>query len=109
MLRLSLLENLRRIADVISANRREINSACLWVGRMMEVTRKDPKNLILVIADMARSDPPMTSAFVAEMARQLQRRTGASTFPLNWIEQRLSEKNQTIEQMIHAETSVSGR
>lgn len=65
MFRLSLIENLRRIADIISANRCDRNSATHWVNRMTEVAREDPKNMILVIADMARSDPPMTSAFVS--------------------------------------------
>ncbi len=103
MFRLALIENLRRIADIISAARRDRNTAGHWVNRMTEAFRKDPTSLILVIADMARSDPPMTSAFVAEMARQLQGRSGACLFPLNWIEQRLSERNLTIEQMITAE------
>lgn len=106
MFRLSLIENLRRIADIISANRRDRNSATQWVHRMIEVAREDPKSLILVIADMARSDPPMTSAFVAEIAQQLQGRSGALLFPLNWIEQRLSESNLTVEQMINADTQA---
>ena len=106
MFRLALIENLRRIADIISANRRDRDSATHWVDRMTEVAREDPKNLILVIADMARSDPPLTSAFVAEMARQLQGRSGALLFPLTWIEQRLSERNLTVEQMINAETQA---
>jgi cellobiose phosphorylase len=106
MLRLSLIENLRRIADIIFSNRCDRDSASYWVDRMTEVARKDPNNLILVIADMARSDPPLTSAFVAEMARQLQDRPAALSFPLTWIEQRLSERNLTIEQMINAETQA---
>ena len=106
MFRLALIENLRRMADIISANRRDRDSAGHWADRMTEVAREDPKNLILVIADMARSDPPLTSAFVAETARQLQGRPGSLVFPLNWIEQRLSERNLTVEQMINAETQA---
>ena len=106
MFRLSLIENLRRIADIIAANRRDRDSANHWVDRITDVAREDPKSLILVIADMARSDPPMTSTFVAEIARQLQGRSGALLFPLTWIEQRLSESNLTVEQMIHADTQA---
>ena len=40
---------------------------------------------------MARSNPPMTSAFVAELARRLQGQSPALALPLTWIEQRLSE------------------
>ncbi len=106
MFRLALIENLRRMADIITTNGRDRNSAGHWVERMADVARKNPRNLILVIADMARSDPHLTSAFVAEMARQLQGRSGALLFPLTWIEQRLSERNQTIEQMINAESQA---
>ena len=106
MFRLSLIENLRRVADIISANIRHRESANHWVNRMTEVARDEPKNLILVIADMARSDPPLTSAFVAEMARQMQGRAGTLLFPITWIEQRLSERNLTVEQMINAEAQA---
>ncbi|MDD1728052.1 MAG: cyclic beta 1-2 glucan synthetase, partial [Methanospirillum sp.] len=103
MFRLALIENLRRVADIISENRSDRDSANYWVDRMTRMARQDPKSLILVIADMARSDPPLTSAFVAEMSRQLQGSSGTLLFALSWIEQRLSEKNQTLEQMISAE------
>jgi len=36
---------------------------------MTAIAAKDPKSLILSIADMARSDPPMVGSFVAEFAR----------------------------------------
>ena len=70
----------------------------------MEVAEKDPKSLILVIADMARSHPPMASSFVAELARRLQGQGAALALPLTWIEQRLSEDGLTIEQLVQSET-----
>ncbi|PWR75999.1 cyclic beta 1-2 glucan synthetase [Methanospirillum stamsii] len=106
MLRLALIENLRRISDIISSNKTDRDCADHYVDRMIEVARKEPKNLILVIADMARSDPTLTSAFVAEMARKLQGRSGTLLFPLSWIEQRLTERNLTIELLINAETQA---
>ena len=51
---------------------------------------------------MARSDPPMTSAFVAELARRLQGQSPALALPLTWIEQRLAEPGLTIEQLVQA-------
>ena len=69
----------------------------------MEIAEKDPKSLILVIADMARSSPPMASAFVAEFARRLQGQSPALALPLTWIEQRLSESGLTIEQLVQSE------
>jgi cyclic beta-1,2-glucan synthetase len=103
MLRLALIENLRRVGLRIAAGREAWDIAGSWADQMMEVAEKDPKSLILVTADMARSDPPMTGPFVAELARRLQGHSSALALPLTWIEQRLSESSLTIEQLVQSE------
>jgi len=103
MLRLALVENLRRVGARIAADRTDRNRADYWADQMTEIAAKDPKSLILVIADMARSNPPMVSSFVAEFARRLQGQSSALALPLTWIEQRLSESGLTIEQLVRAE------
>jgi cyclic beta-1,2-glucan synthetase len=101
MLRLALIENLRRVATRVAIARIERDRAASWADRMADVAKEDPKSLILVTADMARDNPPMVSSFVAELAHRLQ---GLSlTLPLTWIGQRLAESNLTIEQMVHRE------
>ena len=92
MLRLALIENLRRVAARVAASLSERELAVLWADRMIDVAEHDPKNLILVVADMARSEPPMTAPFVAELSRRLHGRSTALTLPLSWIEQHLSRK-----------------
>jgi len=103
MLRLALIENLRRVAARVATSRRDQNLADDWAERMLAMAERDPKNLVLVIADMARSDPPMSGAFVAELARRLQGRSAALALPLTWIEQQLAERALTIEQLVRAE------
>jgi len=103
MLRLALLENLRRVAARVGADRVDRNRADYWADQMMAIAEKDPKSLILVIADMARSGPPMVGSFVAEFARRLQGKSPALALPLTWIEQRLSEDALTIEQLVQSE------
>ncbi|HSB96130.1 MAG TPA: glucoamylase family protein, partial [Spongiibacteraceae bacterium] len=103
MLRLALLENLRRVAARIAASSLHRRIANTWAERMLEVAEKDPKSLILVISDMARSRPPMVSAFVAELTRRLQGHIPASALPLTWIEQLLAESHLTIEQLVRSE------
>jgi cyclic beta-1,2-glucan synthetase len=100
MLRLALIENLRRIAIRVAAGRVDRDLADSWADKMTKIAEKDPKSLILVIADMARSNPPMSTPFVSEFVRRLQGQSPALAFPLTWIEQRLSDSNQTIVQMI---------
>jgi len=103
MLRLALIENLRRVGARIVAGGIDRDLAARWAEKMLEVAEKDPKSLILLTADMARSNPPMVSSFVAEFARRLQGQSAALALPLTWIEQRLSESGLTIEQLVRSE------
>ena len=103
MLRLALIENLRRVAARIVVDRINRNLAAYWADQMTETAEKDPNSLILVIADMVRSDPPMVSSFVAEFTRRLQGQSPALALPLTWLEQRLSEYGLTIQQSVHSE------
>lgn len=100
MLRLGLIENLRRISILIAEEIDHKALANKWADEMMEVFEKDPKNLVLVIADMARSEPPMESTFVAELNRRLLEKGSSLSLPVNWIEQRLSDMGVTTNDLI---------
>ncbi len=105
MLRLSLIENLRRVAARIASDfALDRDHADLWADRMLETAEKDPRGLVLSIAEMARSGPQLSSAFVAELSRRLQGQSPALAFPLTWVEQCLSEDGLTIEQLVHTES-----
>src|SRR5260370_41034103 len=103
MLRLALIENLRRVGTRIAAGRIERDLADSWADRMMEIAEKYPNNLILVTAHMARSHAPMVSPFVAEFARRLQGQSSVLALPLTWVEHHLSENGLTIEQLVQSE------
>ena len=103
MLRLALLENLRRLSIQIASDIINKTLANKWADNMIEAAENDPKNLVLVIADMARSEPPVESSFIAELTRRLQEKGSSLSLPLNWIEQRLSEDNLTTNELIHQE------
>ena len=104
MLRLALIENLRRVAVRVSAGMIDRELAGTWADQMIMIAEKDPKCLVLVIADMARSNPPMTTAFVSEFARRIQGQSAALALPLTWIEQLLAESHLTIEQLVQSES-----
>ena len=104
MLRLALIENLRRAAARIIAKRIDRNLADRWADRFCAMATSDPKNLVLVVADMARSNPPVTTAFVAELSRQLQGQGPVLALALTWIEQWLAQAGQTIESMVQSES-----
>ena len=102
MLRLALIENLRRVALRIVTGRMDLNLAATWANRLTEIAHQDPKNLILGIADMARSNPPMSTPFVSELTRRLQGQGPALALPLTWIEQQLAESGLSIEQLVRS-------
>ncbi|GFM38228.1 GH36-type glycosyl hydrolase domain-containing protein [Desulfovibrio psychrotolerans] len=103
MLRLALIENLRQVAVRIAAQRLDRNCAGIWADKMTWVAAKQPQDIILTIADMVRSNPPMASSFVAELLRRLQGQGPALALSLTWIEQHLSGTGQTIEQLVLSE------
>ncbi|NRR32099.1 cyclic beta 1-2 glucan synthetase [Oxalobacteraceae bacterium] len=103
MLRLALIENLRRVAARVAQNRVERDLANAWADQMTDIADKNPSGLILLVADMARSNPPVTSAFVAELARRLQGQSPALTLALSWVTHRLAETGLSIEQQIQTE------
>ena len=104
MLRIALIENLRRIATRLAADKINRNQADLWADQMIKTATDDPNGLIVVIADMARSKPPMVGSFVAEMVRRLQGQGPSLALPLTWIEQRLAGLGLTIEHLVRLET-----
>ncbi|CAN5375250.1 glucoamylase family protein [soil metagenome] len=103
MLRLALLENMRRVAARIAIDRIDANLAHHWAERIIKTAENNPKNLVLVMADLARTDPPMVSSFIAEYSRKLQWKGINLTLPISWLEQHLHETGDTINGMVLAE------
>jgi len=94
MLRLALIENLRRVAVNISWQRAQRDIALARTQRIND-SKGTHESALLVLADMVRENPPLSTAFVAQFTQALQ--GTASTFVLAWLEQRLSEQGQTID------------
>lgn len=103
MLRLALIENIRRVSARIAIDKVDRNLADYWAEKMIDTAEKKPKNLILVIADMARSNPPIVGPFVSELIRQLRGKGPDLALVLNWIEQQLSGSGLTGTELVNAE------
>jgi cyclic beta-1,2-glucan synthetase len=103
MLRLALIENLRRLATQIAIDMTYKKLAEYWADEMIRTAEEDPKNLVVVIADMARSKPPMVGPFVAELTRKLQGKGSALSLPLTWIEQHVSETGISSNELVGLE------
>jgi Ser/Thr protein kinase RdoA (MazF antagonist) len=81
MIRLALVENLRRVAARIASDRRDRDAATYWSERMIEIAEKDPNNLVIEMADMARMLHDFTPAFVSEFAAGCRGRAPYLHFP----------------------------
>ena len=103
MLRLALIENLRRIAIRISKEIYAKKQASIWAERILALAQSDPKSLFILVADMARSKPILNSSFVAEFSQKLYGKGTVFALPLTWIEQQLSESGLTMEALVQSE------
>jgi cellobiose phosphorylase len=104
MLRLGLIENLQRVATRLIIARKDREIAAAWVERLQEMAETNPSLLVVVVADMAKSDLPLSSSFVAEFCQRLSRHSQVLHLARTWLEQRLVEQGLSIEQFIHLES-----
>ncbi len=103
MLRLGLIENLRRIASKITARHVEYEKAVYWANRLMEQAETDRIKLVVKVAELAMSDVTLESAFVTEFTRRLQGQATEQTFTLAWLDQQLAQKNTSVRQLVQLE------
>ena len=104
MIRLALIENLRRIASRLIVAQLDRDAADYRANRILEVLAKDTSGVILEIASMAKLDLPMSDSFVAEFVRQLHGQSPAFNLPIVWLEKKLAENGKTIERLIQSAT-----
>src|SRR5580658_3903807 len=100
MLRLGLIENLRRVTTRLAVARKDRNLADLWVDRLQEMAENNPSHLVVVVADMAKSDLPVSSSVVAEWCQRLSRQSPVLNLARGWLEHRLAQQGMSIEQLV---------
>ena len=104
MLRLGLIENLQRVSTRLTIARADRDLADLWVNRLQEMAEKNPSNLVIVVANMAKSDLALSSSFVAEFCQRLSRQSSVLHLARSWLEQRLVQQGLSIEQLVHLDS-----
>ena len=104
MLRLALIENLRRVAVSLSVSRADRDRADEWADRILAVAENNPSKLIVAVGEMAQAQPALNRAFVAEFWRRTQEKSSPVKLAVSWLEERLAEEEQTIEQLVQSES-----
>jgi cyclic beta-1,2-glucan synthetase len=106
MLRLALLENLRRISMRIAWQQTDRDAGRYWADQVLTAQERDPKQVIVVLAELIKSDQTISSSFVAEYIQRLQGRIAQSPVAVSWLDQWLVEHGQTSERVIHLNSQV---
>ncbi len=104
MLRLALIENLRRVAAQLNSVRKDRDAAENWANEILSVAEKNPSHLIIVVGEMARSQPVLNRAFVTEFLRRIQEKSPSVKLAVGWIEERLAEESLTVQQLVQSES-----
>jgi len=99
MLRLGLMENIRRMALRTLQRLEEVEAADAWAQRLRESSDAGAAPLATALAAFVSGHPPLTPTFVARFLQQL--RTYQTNFtPLVWLEQWIAEDSLSAEDAI---------
>ena len=105
MLRLALLESIRRIAARLLRFVTDHAAAGGWAERLISEAERAPHEVILIVADLARSGHELSTPFVSELLRRLQGQNPAVAPALSWIESSLVSRGMTTEAVVLRESS----
>jgi cellobiose phosphorylase len=104
MMRLVLIENLQRIINQIQLDQNHRDMANEWMDKLEKIGSEKSSRTVEIISDMAKSEIPVTSAFVAEFYKRLSIQNSSMGIVKNWIERRLAEEGLTPDELIHRES-----
>ncbi|MGL4959266.1 MAG: cyclic beta 1-2 glucan synthetase, partial [Plesiomonas sp.] len=106
MLRLALIENLRRIALCQIDDVQQISLAIVWAERLLSVAQAPSDQQLQAVAEMAAAPLPLTCGFIAEFTRRLQGKGAALTLATDWLTLRLQEQGKTIESAVQMQAQL---
>ncbi|HST06645.1 MAG TPA: hypothetical protein VLJ83_00645, partial [Gemmatimonadaceae bacterium] len=97
MLRLGLVENIRRMALRVAARLQEVESADRAATALREASEESPQALATALASFVDNHPPFTPTWVARFLQQV--RSYQTNFtPLIWLEQWIGEDGPSAEE-----------
>jgi cyclic beta-1,2-glucan synthetase len=99
MLRLGLIENVRRMAVRVVQRLDEQEAADRWAKRLREASEGGAQHLSEVMAEFVNHHPPLTPAFITRFLQQI--RSYQTNFaPLQWLEQWIAEDGLSAEDAV---------
>jgi cyclic beta-1,2-glucan synthetase len=99
MLRLGLVENIRRMSLRVNARLDEVERADRWAKRLIDANSALPVDLTAELSTFIDNHPPFTPTFVARFLQQI-RGYQANFTPLVWLEQWIAEDGPSAEEAV---------
>ena len=99
MLRIGLVENIRRLALRVMRRLEELEAADRWAARLQEASKESPKALTAALGEFVDRHPRLTPMFVSRLYQQL-RAYQAEFRKLLWLEQWIAEEALTPEDAV---------
>ena len=90
MLRIALLTNLCRLTQRVDLRLHERESADFWAHRLLAASRRDPNQLLRILAEMAERHPEPSPHFASQITSHLFDEDAALVPVRTWLEQKMS-------------------
>jgi len=103
MLRLGLIENLRRIIEQARHTYSIRADAQRWANRLLAMAQLSPTQLVIALAELAQTFTELNPTFVVQLLACVRDQTPSMATVTNWLEQWLTERGTSSEAVIRAE------
>ncbi len=97
MLRVALVENLRRLSRAVVRSMRAEQAADQWAGRLVVTAQDDPARLPALLAEIDASTRDATAAFFVRLTQRLGELESGGDAVNAWLERRLSAAGIVLE------------
>ena len=105
-LRITLVENLRRLAQAILRSRETSLEADAVADRLLGTNGRHPRPVEEVLREYDQG--PLPSAFAAQLDHRLRDHDAAIAPALHWLTERLAAQDTTVERIIQDELRLQG-
>ncbi len=97
-LRITLVENLRRLSEAIRARLSVGQIADELADRILGTADRDPESVARILSSLEKM--PWSTAFAAQLSQRLRDRDPNATPALRWLNARLGAEGTTTDQVV---------
>ncbi len=103
MLRLALVENMRRLARQTLWAQDERKRADLWADELLSASERRPGDIFIMLAERQQGGEQLSTPFAVHILQRLRDQGSSITPALLWLEQRLTAQETTGDLMMRIE------